>query len=181
VKLVGILGGIVAGAVVVGALGACVSTPDVKATFTVTAPDYTGFAGDGTSNNAGVHAFLERRCGTLDCHGQVGRAFRVYSAGGLRLANDAGLVSGTGSTTPDEIFANYESLTGLQPEQLEAVVQGRDVPTSLLIVAKPLALQTHKGGPVLAVADSGDHCLEGWLLGSNTEYVSYCNMAAQVP
>ncbi|HEY8041799.1 MAG TPA: hypothetical protein VIF15_18475 [Polyangiaceae bacterium] len=163
------------------AVGACVSTPDPGKAVSVTGPDYTGFAGDGTANNVGVHAFLERRCGTLDCHGQAGRPFRVYSGGGLRLANDAGLLSGQGSTTPDEVFANYEALVGLQPEQLALVLQGKDVPTSLLVVAKPLALQTHKGGPVLAVADSGDHCLEGWLLGANSEYVSYCNMAAQVP
>ena len=169
-------------AVVAACIGACVSTPDTHALVGVTGPDYGGWSGDGTANNVGVHAFIERRCGSLDCHGQAGRPFRVYSGTGLRLENDAGLVSGSGPTTPDEVLATYEALISIQPEQLQLVLEGNAVPTTLLIVAKPLQLQTHKGGPVLAASDSGDRCLEGWLVGVNqTGYVTNCNMAAQVP
>jgi hypothetical protein len=155
----------------------CVAAPDSGATVLVPAPSFPQFAGD--ANNPGVHAFLERRCGTLDCHGQTGRPFRLYSSGGLRKANDAGLVAGGGPDTPEEVLANYESLTGLQPEELIRVVSGLDPPTSLLVVAKPLGLQTHKGGQVLATGDSGNACLESWLVGHIG--LAACNDAAQVP
>ncbi|HXN34286.1 MAG TPA: hypothetical protein VN894_20635 [Polyangiaceae bacterium] len=128
---------------------------------TITTPDFSAFA----TNAGGVHTFLERRCGTLDCHGQTGRPFRLFSMGGLRLPNDAGLLSGMGADSAMEIYANYQSLVGLQPELTTAVVDGSEPPTVLLVVAKPLALQTHKGGPVLARGDSGDLCLESWLSG----------------
>jgi hypothetical protein len=155
----------------------CASTPDPKADTLVLAPDFNEFAGDAA--NPGVHAFLERRCGTLDCHGQTGRAFRLYSSGGLRMANDAGLISGGGADTPAEILANYQSLIGLQPEETSRVVARIDPPTSLLVVAKPLGLETHKGGHALATGDTGDACLESWLAGAIG--LAACIAAAQVP
>ena len=166
-----------AAALAVLASSACSATPDPTADLLVTAPDFNEFAGD--ANNPGVHAFLERRCGTLDCHGQPGHAFRLYSSGGLRLPNDAGLISGGGADTPAEILANYRSLIGLQPEETNRVVAHLDPPTSLLVVAKPLALQTHKGGQELATGDSGDACLESWLVGEIS--LRACQDAAQVP
>ncbi len=164
-------------AVVSQLAGGCAATPDTSSTTLVLAPDFNQFAGD--ANNPGVHAFLERRCGTLDCHGQVGRAFRLYSAGGLRIPNDASLVAGGGPDTAEEVLANYQSLVGLQPEQMSRVVAHLDPPTSLLIVAKPLGLQTHKGGQELATGDSGDACLESWLVGQIG--LLQCKDAAQVP
>ncbi len=141
----------------------------------IRAPDFTQFADD----TAGVHRFLEKRCGTLDCHGQTGRPFRLFSMGGLRLLNDAGLVSGLGADSPEEVYANYQALVGLQPEETSKVVSGSDPPTVLLIVAKPLALQTHKGGPVLAAGDPGDVCLESWLGGQID--TNACTEAIAVP
>lgn len=141
----------------------------------IATPDFTQFADD----NGGVHLFLERRCGTLDCHGQAGRPFRLFSMGGLRLTNDAGLISGMGADTPEEVYANFQALVGLQPEDTSKVVSGVEPPTVLLVVAKPLALQTHKGGAVLAQGDSGDVCLESWLSGHID--LNACTDATAVP
>ena len=81
----------------------CTETPDANEQVVIKEPDFSQFAGDST--NPGVHTFLEQRCGTLDCHGQPGRAFRLYSAGGLRLPNDAGIFPGSAPDTPEEIEA----------------------------------------------------------------------------
>lgn len=167
-------------AVTTGALAlaiGCAVKPDPNEEVVIREPDFSQFAGDST--NPGVHTFLEQRCGTLDCHGQEGRAFRLYGAGGLRLPNDAGIFPGSAPDTPEEIAANFESLVSVQPEQTSLVVSGQAPPTSLLICAKPLALQTHKGGQVLAPNGSGEACLESWLVGQID--VKSCIAAAQVP
>ena len=161
---------------------ACASIPDETRYTVILLPegggaDFAQFAGSASS--PGVHSFLERRCGTLDCHGQIGRPFRLYSAGGLRAENDAGNVSGKGAETPDELYANYVSIVGLEPEQLSRVTAGDDPPTELLIVKKPLALETHKGGAVLSQGDPGDTCLESWLVGQTDQ--QKCTAAAQIP
>lgn len=64
----------------VGALGvaapACLSSDELGSTdFSCPSPD--GFRV--------VSQVVERRCGTLDCHGDPGRSFRVYGRAGLRL------------------------------------------------------------------------------------------------
>ena len=53
--------------------------------------------GSFTTNN--VSLFLERRCGSIDCHGQIGRGLRLYSDRGLRLEH--GTPRST-TTTDDE-------------------------------------------------------------------------------
>ncbi len=137
---------------------------------TILAPDQGEFTN--------VSPVFERRCGTLDCHGQVGRPLRIYSGLGLRLPNDAGSLPGTGGTTPDEITANYRAVIGLEPEEMSRVVAGKDPPTSLLILAKPLMLESHKGGPAIAEDDSADLCIESWLTAPALDTVS-CAAAAQ--
>ena len=52
-------------------------------------------------------------------------------------------------------------------------------PTALIVVAKPLGLQTHKGGQELAPGESGAVCLESWLTGHID--LGACSDAAQVP
>jgi hypothetical protein len=166
---------------------ACAATPDVNQDTTILTPDYAAFAGGGT--NAGVHTFLEKRCGTLDCHGQVGRPFRLFGQYGLRALNDAGVVSG--GVTPDtqgEIYSNYLAAIGLQPEETSRVVAGDDPPTDLLLVAKPTMLETHKGGQVISVGDVSYVCLTSWLeLLPNASAIdrakneAACNMAAAIP
>ena len=147
----------------------CASVPDPSRYTVIQQPSFTEFggmlAGDTSGNNAGVHTFLENQCGTLDCHGQEGRPFRLYSANGLRAANDAGLVSGSGGDTEVEVYANFLSAIGLEPEQMSAVVLGQAIPRTLLLVAKPLGLEHHKGGVRIEENDNTgfDGCLEGWL------------------
>lgn len=126
---------------------------------TILAPDQTEFTT--------VSPVFERRCGTLDCHGQVGRALRIYSGLGLRLPNDAGNLPGTSATTLDEITSNYRAVIGLQPEQMTRVIAGAALPRSLLILSKPLNLEAHKGGPAFApTGDPGEGCITTWIAGA---------------
>ena len=94
-------------------------------------------ASPGSFRSSGVTTVLEKRCGSLDCHGGLGRNLRIYSSSGLRLPSEAGLKPGAGETTIDEITANYQSVMTLEPEATNAVVDGAD-PYTLLVVKKPL-------------------------------------------
>jgi hypothetical protein len=128
---------------------------------TILAPDQNEFTT--------VSPVFERRCGTLDCHGQVGRPLRIYGGLGLRIPNDAGNTPGTGATTPDEITANYRSVIGLEPEEMSRVIANEDPPTDLLILAKPLMLESHKGGPAMASGDSAETCITSWIKGKGVD------------
>lgn len=119
-------------------------------------------ASPGSFRAAGVTTVIEKRCGSLDCHGSPARNLRVYSSRGLRLPNDAGVVPGQGETTVDEITANYQSLLTLEPEETNKVIEGAD-PYGLLIVKKPLEIEKHKGGPVIRRGDDAERCIVSWL------------------
>ncbi len=136
---------------------------------TILAPDQAQFTM--------VSPVFELRCGSLDCHGQAGRPLRIYSGLGLRLPNDAGNLPGVNATTPDEIAANYYSVIGLEPEEMTRVIAGEDPPTALLILAKPLMLEAHKGGPAMATGDPAYLCITSWLLGTGLDTPS-CTAAA---
>ncbi|MEM1030476.1 MAG: hypothetical protein AAGN82_09005 [Myxococcota bacterium] len=123
-----------------------------------------------------VSSVLERRCGTLDCHGTLARPMRIYGAGGLRLftleefndseeAQDNGTISGGVGTTAAEHDANRRSLCGLEPELTSAVVRGEAVPDDLMALRKPLLIERHKGGAVLQVGGQGAVCISCWLRG----------------
>lgn len=142
-------------------IAACASSPSPDRITVILAPDQKQFT-------ANVSAFLERRCGTLDCHGQVGRPLRVYSGRGLRILNDASNVPGGALTTPQELQANYQSAIGLEPEVLSQVVAdpGNNPPSRLLIVNKPRGSERHKGGTVVVAGDDGDRCITSWITGS---------------
>jgi hypothetical protein len=177
-----LLAGLLCGIVTVS----CASIPDPSRYTEIGLPSFAQFAGGTTGNAAGVHSFLENQCGTLDCHGQVGRPFRLYSENGLRAVNDAGAVSGAGGETSVEVYANFLSAVGLQPEQMSAVVAGQASPTTLLLVAKPLGYQSHKGGVRMLPQGYLASCLEGWLAdpsgyGGDTFSASDCMSAAAVP
>lgn len=163
----------------------CASTPDPSRYTIIDLPDYNQFAGIGLGpGNAGVHVFLEVQCGTLDCHGQLGRPFRLFAQNGLRAANDAGNVAGGNGETPDELYANYVSLVGLEPEEMSRVVAGDDVPTHLLVVKKPRGIEGHKGGVRMLEGDPLDLCLTSWL-GSASGEAQFdqknCTAAANIP
>jgi hypothetical protein len=143
----------------------------------VQGPSIADFQAKGVSN------FLEARCGSLDCHGQLGRPLRIFGRTGLRLADNPDAVSGgVVGTTSSEIVENYLAVVGLQPEVLRRVVEGAQrvyvdnevlsdkeladaAPERLLLVTKPRDQVNHRGGAVIAVDGPGDKCLIAWLTG----------------
>jgi len=144
----------------------------------VDAPDYGQFKGENLSaTQAGVSRVLEKRCGTLDCHGQIGRPLRIYGEFGLRFVDDAGNQPGLGATTETEYEANYQSVIGLQPEIMTLVVDGQLPAESLMLLRKPLQLERHKGGAVFVEGDDAYNCFTTWLAGQ-TDYTS-CGNASQ--
>ena len=161
-------------------LSAACSSFDQSAVTEVTAPDFGQFSqpdviGADGGASAGVSALLEKRCGTLDCHGQMGRPLRIFGMLGLRLiSQDAANVPGQQPTTQTEYVANYQSVIGLQPELMTEVVQGNAPPTSLLLVRKTLQLERHKGGAVINQGDDAYTCLLSWL-GGNTVFQACAN------
>lgn len=162
--------------------GSCASTPDSNRVTQIIAPTYESFKGVNLgTGQAGVSAYIEKRCGTLDCHGQAGRPLRIYGRIGLRFPDDADNVPGQAGTTETELRANYESVIGLEPEVLSQVVADptNSPPTRLLLVKKPRLLERHKGGQVVIAGDDGDTCLTSWLAGA-TDY-GKCGSALQVP
>lgn len=128
-----------------------------------------------------VSPVLEKRCGTLDCHGKLARPLRIYGQGGLRLAtaeeiNDFNVArenetySGGKATTDEEIEANWRSVCGLEPEMMARVVSGEEDPLKLIFLSKPIGPDieggtTHKGGAVFIKGGPGFDCVRSWLLG----------------
>jgi len=143
---------------------ACSGSPDPTAFTEIDAPDFNQFKGAGaTAGQAGVSRLLEKRCATLDCHGQVSRPLRIYGQFGLRFVDDGGNQPGLGATTETEYEANYQSVIGLQPEGIKNVVDGLNPPESIMLLRKPLGLERHKGGTVFVTGDDAYQCLTSWL------------------
>jgi hypothetical protein len=128
-----------------------------------------------------VSQVLERRCGTVDCHGDGSRPFRIYGRSGLRRpetpesyleAYPGGdftqyFTGGTEPTSTREIAANRLSACGVEPEQMMAVVQGDAEPESLTLVRKPRLTESHKGGKLWEEGSTlGDKCLLSWIAGT---------------
>jgi hypothetical protein len=106
---------------------------------------------------------LEVSCGTLDCHGQVGRNLRIYGYGGLRLSAPD---TPAGDPTNDlEYLSSYVSLVSLEPETLSQVVTLQANPNQLSLVRKTRGLEHHKGGQRARTGDSLDRCIVLWLTG----------------
>src|SRR5262245_24384547 len=66
-----------------------------------------------------VSQTLERRCGTLDCHGDPSRYFRLWGRNGARLS-DSDVVGSTDGTSAAELSENRLSACGLEPELMDA-------------------------------------------------------------
>jgi len=119
----------------------------------------------------GVSLFLEKRCGALDCHGQIGRPMRVYSQDGLRRDLGPGGRRDTSPTTEKERFDNYDAVVGLEPDAVAECLRTNGDYQDFQLLVKPLDESgrgvKHKGGPVLARtnSDPGWACLYGWLSG----------------
>ncbi|MEO8884003.1 MAG: hypothetical protein ABI377_11425 [Devosia sp.] len=106
---------------------------------------------------------LQKRCATLDCHGQAGRNLRLYGYGGLRLSK-ADTPIGI-PTTDLEYNASYDSLVGLEPEVMSEVVQLRADVNQLTMVRKIRGIEHHKGGQLVVEGNALDRCIVLWLTG----------------
>lgn len=146
-------------------IAACASTPDASSSpklgvAEIDLPTYT----------ASVQPVVERRCGSVDCHGTLPRGLRVYGKNSLRLANDAGAIVGTGDTTPEEARTTYQSILGLEPEKTDrfAAKSPRTAEDAydLLFLAKPLAIERHRPGASLKRGEPAERCMTSWLLGT---------------
>jgi hypothetical protein len=149
----------------------CAGAPDTSRVTTIIVPSLDAF------ENNNVSTMFERRCGTLDCHGQVGRPMRIYGQFGLRLLTPDVLNIPGGNapaTTTDEKLANFQSIVSIEPEIMSQVIAdnfanptpGDPEADRLLIVKKPEGLERHKGGTVIVKnpPDDADTCLRAWLM-----------------
>jgi hypothetical protein len=126
-----------------------------------------------------VGDYLDHRCGSLDCHGQVGRNLRIWGCEGMRL-DPADIPScnrlvGGRPTTPAEHQATYRSLVGLEPNVMSTVVRGHGKdPLLLTFMRKATGLESHTGGALIVPGDDQYQCIVSWLAGntSSTECAS---------
>ena len=131
------------------------SAPDASARVDAVGPNRAQFTS--------VAPMLVRRCGSIDCHGSRFRNLRVYGYGGQR--RDGGLrPDEPAKVTDDEADATYESIVGLEPEIMRAVVQsGGAGPERLSFVRKARGDEDHKGDRRVARGDDSDRCILTWL------------------
>lgn len=149
------------------AAGSCAATPDPNQIAPSSPPDRDQFI------NGGVNAFMERRCGGLDCHGQIGRPLRIYGSLGLRKTDPDKPFAPRppGDTTMDEKIDNYLSVVDLEPEAMGHSHASGGKYRDFLFLLKPLGVENngvrHKGGPVLRdIGDPGYTCLVSWIGGA---------------
>ena len=171
-------GGALAALAALGSFAGCASTPD-----DATTPKLALGPLDVDAYVALVHPVIERRCGSIDCHGQLPRGLRVYGQTGLRLPNDAGNVPGGGATTLAEKRATYDSIVGLQPEQTNALLLKEPrTPADayqLSVLTKATALERHRGGPSLQRGEPAEQCMVTWLVGHAD--ATLCGSGAKSP
>ena len=150
------------GATVLGA-AACIDDPGERQLYLC--PDRNVFA-------LFVSPMMERRCGTLDCHGSDFRPMRLYGELGLRHPSEINQTGGDG-TTPLELSDNYRSVCAIEPSKVSEVAQdpGGQSVNSLLLVRKARGQEGHKGGKVFEPFDASDLCVVGWLRGDNAKSV----------
>jgi hypothetical protein len=153
-----------------GCLGA-----DATATQTFKCPSresFTGEPADGGADVQAVSAFMERRCGTLDCHGSVLRPMRLLGKYGLRDPAQHN-VTGGAPTTASEIDENYAAVCNVEPEQMDkAAADFGQSAEKLLILQKARGVEGHKGGAIVVQGTAGDDCILGWLRGDKLSTVA---------
>ena len=169
-----LLAGVLAAAAIGGALSVASCVGD-GGTDTYNCPNRTVFTGqssDGGVAIASVSGFLERRCGTLDCHGSEFRPLRLYGRYGLRFPGESNFSGGVATTTA-ELRANYASVCTQEPEKTSAAVEdlGQSA-EQLLILRKARGEEAHKGGAVVKQNSAGDQCIAGWLRGDDPAQVA---------
>jgi hypothetical protein len=147
------------------------SSPPTDARVAETTPD--------TATFPAVATMLIQSCGTLDCHGTVGRNLRLYGDTGLRVSA-LDVPSVLIPTTADEIAQDYASVVGLEPELMTQVVLAHGAnPESLTFYRKGRGLESHKGGTVINAGDPRDVCVTTWLAGSTD--AAACKAALALP
>ena len=130
-----------------------------------TADDRVIVHAPGSKPFALVGVMLDRRCGTLDCHGSSQRNFRLYGQSGMRLQDPD--IPGASDTTAAELAEDYRSVVGLEPEIMTEVVRdGGAHPERLTLVRKARDAEYHLGGQLFSVGDDEDVCLTSWLAGA---------------
>jgi hypothetical protein len=128
-----------------------------------------------------VAQLLDVRCGSLNCHGTIARNLRLYGSAGLRWsASDRPLVPLCDTQT--EVDQDYESVVGLEPEALSAVVAaGGADPDQLTMVRKARGIESHKGGQIWIQGDNSDTCLTSWLSGDANSNACARGVASVLP
>jgi hypothetical protein len=144
------------------------SSPDASATVDPVGPDRAQFDE--------VAPVLVRRCGSIDCHGSTYRNMRTYGYGGLRLGPQDTPES-PDHVTADEAQATYDSVVGLEPEVMRAVVQAGGAGVErLTFVRKGRGDEDHKGNK--RFTPDADLCVTSWL--ANHVDVAACRRAGCV-
>jgi len=149
-------------AVVVAAVGATLAAAGCTVDIAGKAPNLVAPPRDKFES---VAKAMQPTCGTLDCHGQIGRNMRLYGIQGLRL--DPMSNSLTDATSNDEYDASYWSIVALEPEAMTKVVESKGGdPESLSLIRKARGREKHKGKTLMNPNDPNDHldpCLMSWL------------------
>ncbi len=123
------------------------------------------------------NSYVGHQCATIDCHGSKYRNMRIYGALGLRLP---GLTPGDTNadpstdktahlqqTTTPERMESYLSITGLEPEILDAVVRDKGANADrLTFMRKAYGDESHKGYNLVARGSLGDKCLLSFFAGA---------------
>lgn len=118
-----------------------------------------------------VSPYLERRCGTLDCHGQPKRPMRIYGQLGLRHPLEDNF-SGGAATTTLELDANFDAVCNLDPEAMAESAETLGASADkLLLVNKMRGIERHKGGQAVIAQTPGDRCVLNWLKFKPSEVV----------
>lgn len=131
--------------------------------------------------NGGPGVLLENKCGTLDCHGSFARNMRLYGKEGLRIDDRTDPsqpvpLPGSTETTLNELYADYHSVVGLEPEVMTQVTKdGGAQPERLTMIRKARGTEEHKGLQQWSVGDDSDVCITSWLAG--TVNSDACNRA----
>jgi hypothetical protein len=127
-----------------------------------------------------VANYLDHRCGSLDCHGQIGRNLQIWGCEGMRLDPHDPPLCTVATTTPAEHQATYRSLVGLEPTVMSYVAShmGAD-PELLTFVRKARGTESHKGGTLITPGDVQDQCITSWLAGSTNGMA--CRAALDFP
>ncbi|MDB4935553.1 MAG: hypothetical protein JWP87_2525 [Labilithrix sp.] len=154
--------------------GACAPPPE-DATIGIVTPDPAQFPP--------VSMLLDRRCGSLDCHGARTRNLQIYGCEGLRLGDASpGCRNASGTdTTAEEHDATFRSLVALEPAVMTAVVLGKGgSPELLTFVRKARGTEAHKGGTLVTPGDDQDVCITSWLAGTTDADACARGLAAPV-